>query len=239
MKVKDAKRVSKGMKFRSNFADSNPLWEVIARRGNGVWECKIVNEPITLDDGRVIDSDWVGKVDVFDSKHILACVNSERFFKKLKEDSDNWFETLKEGDTYHYCNGFGQYVRCKVVTESKEKKFQPIALVGKWKGYDLPHRSETGEVRYGYHAQKIVDGKGAWQPSTTCVYEHPDATGYHKGDDPRKMEEISLEVPEMTSQEKEDAELAKTILWVHVTLTSHKPREAISMIKKHLEGIEV
>jgi len=239
MQVKEAKRVSKGLQFRSHFADSNPLWEVVQRRGSGVWECVIVNEPYTTDDGRVIDSDWVGRVDVFDSSHILACVNHERMFKKLREDSDNWFDSLKDGDIYHYCNGFNQHVRCKVVTEDGEKKFQPVALVGEWKGWDLPRREATGEIQYPYHAQKIIDGTGAWQPSTGCVYEHPDATSYHNEGDPRKMEEISLELPEMTSEEKESAALARTAEWVRETLNKHEPKHALEMIKKSLEELEV
>jgi hypothetical protein len=53
------KRVTKGLQFRSVYADSNPLWEAKKSKGNGCWLCEIVS------------GEWAGTQDVFLAKNIL------------------------------------------------------------------------------------------------------------------------------------------------------------------------
>jgi len=172
--------------------------------GNGVWECYVVNEPYEVN-GEKYDGEYAGATDVFKAGDIDSMVRWEKAIKSRQNESKNWWDFLTIGDIYHYDNGFSNYVRCEVVEEDGEKKLQPIALVGDWKGHDLPSRRANGQVHYPHHAEKVVDRVGAWRCDTGCIYEVSERR--QKGLDPRPLEAINLTVPDMTEEESRLAEL--------------------------------
>ena len=72
-------------KFRAYYADSNPLWVVVEKRGRGprgVWLCEVVNEPEEIN-GEMYDSDYLGRQDVFTTEDIIA------YFKSTAEKDKN------------------------------------------------------------------------------------------------------------------------------------------------------
>jgi hypothetical protein len=210
--------VAKGMRFRSAYADSNALWEVKSHSGGGVWQCEIVDEPFEID-GRTFSGDYAGVVQPFNARAISAAVAREQSMQAHFDAADDWFAGRELGETVHYCDGFGQFVRCEVVIGNEQnldaynadslmgqKVLQPVALVGDWN--EPVKRDLDGSVRPGYHAQKILEGTGAWRPSTTCVYEAPDCSEQYRAEgkvDPRTLEPVSLQVPELTEHEKRQA----------------------------------
>jgi hypothetical protein len=223
--------VEKGMRFRSVYADSNALWEVKSQSGAGVWQCEIVDEPVEIN-GQTYSGDYAGVVKPFNSGDILASVRREHALSEMIEASDDWFDQRGLGETVHYANGHGQYVRCEVVIGTEEnlgglnpaenlgkKVLLPVALVGDWREHDLPRRDVDGTVRPGYHAGHILQGNGAWRPSTSCVYEAPDCAAHYKTVDPTQLEPLDLAVPEMTP-----AQIATAEKWQQVNAI----RDAVS-----------
>lgn len=216
--MKKVTRVTKGLRFRHVFADSNALWEVKRSRGAGVWVCEIVDEPIEIN-GQMYPSDWAGRQDVFTSEKILAIVNTALAWEAKANEDDRWFAS-QLGRTVHYHNGFGAYVRCIVVDEEKSGvRFlcRPLALVGNWRPHELPRRMRDGSVYLGYHAEKIAVKK-TWRPSAGCIYEYPHFAAPRGDDqqgDPRKMKPIDLTVPDMTPEEARRARLWQTVDAVH------------------------
>lgn len=178
-----------GTKFHSVLADSNAKWEVIGSRGGGAWDCVVTEDNV----------DYVGTRKVFGTEEIAAAVAFDKALRRYVKTSDSWWDQRTVGETLHYHNGFGEYVRGIVVNRDGQKKLMPTALVGKWSSRDLPCRRDDGTVTYGYHVKKIrfPDGDSSWQPSTSCIWEHPDFSppaAVHRGD-PTTMPEIDLSDP--------------------------------------------
>jgi len=193
--------IRKGTQFRSIVADENCLWEVTRVRGNDVYEAQVVNEPLEIN-GEMYDSDHAGMVNVFQGEDIRRTLAFDDFWQKLKQEGDEFYDSLAIGDIVHYHNGFGQFVRCEVVKDAEGAKLKPIALVGEWKVYDLPRRMATGEVRYPYHAQKIREGE-TFRPAASNLFENPKfSEGSSKGIDPRTLDPIDLELPDLTPVEE-------------------------------------
>lgn len=222
-----ARQIKVGDTFRSTYADSNALWRVTRSMGRGVWEA-IIDEPDFEFQGRMIPGDYNGVVDVFKAEHIRRCMAWQDMFTNLADEQTAWFESLPVGTVIHYCNGFEQFVRGEVVvmteanTEARtnsrdrlgQKGLLPTALVGSikapgqrggWFQSDIVSRGADGKVRYGHHAKRVIEGNGAWQPSITCIYEHPEATNYNRpGDpDPRTLPAIDLTPPGATDPDSE------------------------------------
>lgn len=196
------RKVTKGMRFRSPYADANPLWETKKSLGK-TWLCEIVNEPIEYR-GQTIDSDWVGVQKPFLIEDILALVSSLKAMNRLVDSSDQWYNSLPLNTVVHYDNGFGSFVRCSVVGAPKARMLKPIALVGNWHAIDLPVRRYNGTVSLGVHAQNIAEGK-CFQPHYANVYESPEYT--KKGPNPVNLKPVDLTVPDMTAEEAEAARL--------------------------------
>lgn len=186
-------------KFRHSYADGQPLWTVKKARGGDSYDCVVE------------DDEWEGAKKVFGAEEIRSAITQALAWDNLANSSGDWFSKLNIGDTYHYHNGFGSFVRCVVVygeddLDGKTKKLlQPIALVGDWKSYDLPRRQPDGSIHYPYHAKHVIEQSDAWRPSAGCIYEHPDyARSYSLIQiDPRGLEPISLTLPSMTVVEQE------------------------------------
>lgn len=189
-----------GTRFRAAHADSSEWWVVTGSRGKLVWEAEIP-----------AGSEWAGAKRVYDEDEILTSLRREAAFRQYDLEKDGWWNEQELGSILHYDNGFEQYVRGVVVEHNGERKLRPIALVGKWSDRDLPHRLPNGEVRYPYHANKIVNGglDAAWRPNV--IFEQKDATGAYNRPviDPRVLKPIDLSLGEVTAEEAETIRLEK------------------------------
>jgi len=170
--------------FHSSYADANPLWKVIEKRGRGTWIAQVIDCP-----------DYSGTKAAFTTEQIERSIGLSNLWNKLENEGDKFYGSLMVGDIVHYSNGFNQYVRCKV---TPKHDLLPIALVGDWKPYDLPKRLNNGMIYNGYHVDKIKKGE-TMKPNASNIYEHQHDS---RATDPRTLSPISLEVPEMTEDEK-------------------------------------
>lgn len=211
-------KITIGTKFRSTYADANPEWEVIGHRGADTWNCEIVNCP-----------DYSGTTKVFGGEEIRASINLSNYWKKTANDSDNFYQSLKDGQIIHYSNGFGQFVRCEV----KNKKLIPIALVGAWREFDLPKRYANGEINLPYHAKQILE-KNPYTPHASNLYEYSSSLQKQHAN-PINLKPISLNVPEMTPEQTEIAKLWKQVEAIENVIRNrdqNNPRLVLEQIKK-------
>jgi len=195
--TKTKTRVTKGMTFRSHYADANPLWEVKKSRGQGIWICEIID-----------CADYSGVTKPFTREDILRCAAMEDLWNDLGNDHDSFYASLTPGQIIHYNNGFNNFVRCEVVTEDGENKLKPIALVGEWRNHDLPKRHVDGSIDYGYYPSMILgikygsEARESFTPNFTSIHEAKP----REGDiDPTNLEPLDLSVPPMTDEEKATA----------------------------------
>jgi hypothetical protein len=179
-----------GTQFRSSYADSNPTWTVVEKRGRGTWIAEIT----------AADLDYAGTQGAFTTEQITAAVNWSKCIEKSQDDSTTFFDRLKPGSIVHYNNGFAQYVRCQVTVKHQ---LLPVALVGDWKEYDLPKRQRDGTIYLGYHAKQIKEGT-TFRPHASNVWEYnvtktknQQPFNFAKSADPTQMVPVSLEVPNM------------------------------------------
>lgn len=215
-------RIKKGMKFRSPYADSNPLWETKKSLG-GSWLCVVVNEPVEYK-GQMIDSDWAGTEKAFLTADIHRAVAYMRMFEDSEQEDRCWYDSLPLGTVVHYNDGFRSFVRCEIVMgadrnepNTKRKVLKPIALVGDWRPIDLPGRRLNGSIYLSIHAQNIADGK-CFSPHYSNVYESP-AYSKDKGNDPTALKPVDLTVPPMSEEEAETARLWTVIDAVRTAMT--------------------
>jgi hypothetical protein len=119
--------------------------------------------------------------------------------------SDDFYASLQPGQTVHfglhslsYGEGLGQYVRCEV-TEARYLK--PVALVGVWENPVEAHSNR--------YAKMIVDGE-TMRPHASNIYEcNPGGR-----EAPQNLPDVPIVVPEMTAEDKEAAQLWKTVGFV-------------------------
>jgi hypothetical protein len=227
-------KVKVGMRFRSCYADSNPLWEVKRSRGQRAWECEIVNEPFNIN-GKLIDSDWAGTRKLFDSSEILRSVDYEKSLKQSLDESDEFYKN-NVGQIVHYHNGFGAYVRCEVVDEECKglrPSLKPIALVGKWQSYDLPRRRPDGIVDHGYYANMMLE-KTLFHPHVSNIYEFPQYSRQNTEPNPKNLPPIDLSLPPMSPKDEQIAKQWQLVHRVHSIINSDckNPEQIINRIKK-------
>ena len=200
-------KVSKGTKFRSAHADSNALWEVTKKVGKGVWEAVIIPEAYEVAGKTMMISDYAGTIKAFFEQEILRTIRFKEMCDKQGQDSDQWFDALPLGSVVHARDSFDAYTRCHVVLTPSGKMLQAVALVGNWRKHDLPSRYVTGEINYGYHAEKIRNVK-PYRPHASHLWEYQ----HDKKDiDPRGLKPISLELPPLTFEEERTAHFWKII----------------------------
>lgn len=179
-----------GVTFRSAYADGNPLWKIVRKAGPQAWEAVCEDE------------DWGGTVKLFSTKEINAHKSYEKMWKEHGNENDNFYASLKVGQTVHYCNGFKQYEECVVVKKDGKNVLMPVALKGEWQKWDLPQRLPDGLIHLGYHAKQIVN-KETFTPNYSCILEY-DGCNYRKDHSPEqveKMPRIDLEVPPMENRQ--------------------------------------
>lgn len=126
---------------------------------------------------------------------------------------DDFWDTVPLGSVLHYHDGFNNFIRGIVVErkgrnasgDSPSRGLRPVAMVGAWFAHELPRRDRNGEIKYPYHAAKIVNPTpdSIFTPSPSCIYESEECT--RQLPDPREMPPIDLSVPDMTPEEEENA----------------------------------
>jgi len=216
--------------FRSTYADSNALWKVISSKGKGIYLCEIVNEPIEID-GRTLDGDYAGVQKAFLREEILRSLNWQNLFENIHDESDKFYSNLSVDDIVHYNNGFSQYVRCKVVVEDNEKKLLPVALVGIWREYDLPHRRINGDIQYGYYPKQIME-RISMRPNATNIWEFK-----REGANPANLLPIDLSVDDMTQEQSEIArkwQIVQRINNLTSDYSTDNPQDIIDRVKSLL-----
>lgn len=217
--------------FRDSYADGRPKFVVRKDMKNGLYLC------ISED-----DMDYNGVERYYSATQIRQMVNWDNALERSLRGRDDWWAHRTAGEVLHYHNGFGEYVRGEVIVQDGEKRLQPIALVGAWKEHELPKRRPNGEVYYPYHADKVVFGTGAWQPSESNIYEFEGFVPNPRfPEDPRKMAPLNLGVPPMTDEEQRNAVLERKLDRVRNILeeryqTSAGPWQVIQDISKALSA---
>lgn len=183
-----ASDVRPGVKFWSAYADDNVEWIVLRRRAGDVWVAEVAPR----------SSDWAGAQQIFTTAQIRAAVKYDAYKKKRTSDMEGWYESLRPGQIVHYNNGFGEYVRSKVVKgPSGQNVLQPIALVGSWREHDLPHYTPHG-VQLGLlpHYPAMIAEHATFRPNWANIYEAPAyAHPAARSPDPTHMAPINLQGP--------------------------------------------
>ncbi len=153
---------------------------------------------------------------------------AEGMAELFKQKEPNFIEAQADGTIVHYCNGFGQFVRCEVVNqpptdwhgdedEKPTKSLKPIALVGKWSKHDLPHYGIDGHISEGTYVGYIREGKLIYvNPSN--LYESPDHSKRNDEGDPRKMKPIDLTLPPPTPEQAAQFAAWQAIGAVHAAM---------------------
>ncbi len=189
--------VKVGTIFNSAHADSISEWKVVNSRGGKSWDCEIISE------------DWSGHRKVFGTEEILGAIHRTAMYKEIGSESDNWWSKRVLGETVHYHDSFGRFVRGVIIEHDGEKQMQPTALVGAWKPHDLPMRARDGSVRYSYSVMKILfpDEKSPMRPHSSNMYESSSFGRKDQFPDPRNEPACDLSDP--PALEGEDAKLAR------------------------------
>jgi len=217
------KTVKKGMHFRSVYADSNPLWEVVKSVGKAVWSCVIIE-----------GEDWIGERKPFTTDEILQAMSHDQTIDNLVRRTDEFYESLPVGEILHYENFGDCWVRCKVVKIDNGQALQAIALVGNWPQHELANRSLDGTIHKGYYVQKI-EGGFWFQPSESCIYEWKFPNGDPRwslhGSGPQNLTPLSWELPELTPAEQVRAEQWQRINEILKLITDYKDVEPTALLR--------
>lgn len=223
-----AKGVLVGRFIQHAHADSHAIYTITREVGNKV-EIKVCK----IGDG------WV--LPAWGEKALIARSKAEGFLRQRDMWADmatqeaDWWAKQSIGTVVHYSNGFNQYIRGIILVVDGEKKMMPTAMVGDWRPYDLPRRQADGSIYYGYHAEGIVN-KTPMRPNASNMYECPDHP--RRGDDPSKMEPVSIDVPEMTAAQQKLAALTTKIEMIRNLLSyerSNDPEAHAAEIEAALE----
>jgi len=189
-----------GTTFRRPIADGNPLWEVVSIQGDHA-DIVCVNEPIMIN-GTSYDSDYAGTRSSELLSEIRRRMNAAAFFERAIKAGVDFWASQEVGTVLHYHDSFGRFVRGVVVLDEDGKKaMRPTAMVGEWREFDVVRRTPSGDLQYGYHARRIMDGS-TFAPNASNIFESPEFRRTPKHGDPRTMTPMSLELPEPTPQEK-------------------------------------
>jgi len=206
---------------------------VVKNRKGANWLCEIVNEPIEIE-GKVYESDWVGTQKVFGTEEIRAALEMNSFVASLMDASEAFYTGLKLGSIVHYHNGFGSFVRCRVVRKEGKNELLPLALVGNWREHDLPHYNVYGEVDHRYYPRKIVDGETI-TPHASNIYEYPSFSSRPETPNPSTLPEVDLTLPPLTPEAEAKAALCRKIREINAACDLKSPEESFKRIREILE----
>ena len=213
--------------FRSSYADSNALWKVIKKKSRDVYLCEIANETFEYD-GKVFNGDYAGIQKVFLAEEINRAINFKKVFEKIKQNCDNYYDSLTEGQIVHYHNGFGEYVRCKV---NQDKQLVPFALVGRWRAHDLPKRLADGTVHLSYQCKQILNQK-PFKPNASNIFEYPEFSDKNNFS-PIDAPEVDISIPDQTEKEKQIGNLWTTVFEIQKEISDNRdPKIILGRIKE-------
>lgn len=218
MKTIKKSTVKIGTKFHATYMDGNPEWTVTKKLGRDVWEAKVAED----------DSDFGGVTQAFLTPLIQHHLSVASSFKRSRKRHEEAYAHMNVGQIVHYHDGFGQFIRCKVVDVDGEKKLKPIHMVGAWDNLDLPRREPSGEVHYPYNARSVIDG-AVFKPHSGNIWEFSKDLQKTQRD-PRKMDAIDLSVPDQSEEEKSAAVLYAAVRQAREALESVDdlgPRKAL------------
>lgn len=178
--------------------------EVRWQRGDGYARYVITKQrPLTLAHLNVGDAWQAGGETVrgYRLQDAQRDVEADRRWKAAREERKRaflaFYAGLSVGDTVHYHDGFGEFVRYEVVEapednagnmhregwQKGDKVLKPVALVGKWRMSDLgPHNYHVRKVREG-EVCRMGNLDNLYETSTRIQNEHAD---------PRKMDPIVI-----------------------------------------------
>lgn len=184
--------------FHSDYADSRPKWRVTKTRGDDTYECTIELDEL----------DYAGVINVFGGERIRQLMGYEKRTATCHDYYEALYKGLNAGTIVHYHNGFGQFVRCKVLAD---KQLTSMALVGNWRSHDLPSRGYDGEINYPYHCKNVMaQEEESWRPHGSNIYEFSELLQEQYAA-PKDLYPIDLSVPDMTPEE---AEWARQYKWL-------------------------
>lgn len=107
--------------------------------------------------------------------------------------------------------------------------------MGNWHSHELPSRLSTGEILDTYWSKQIKEGEFT-KPNASNIWEFYLTSKNKKPtnmiDDPTVMEPINLELPEMTQDQKLNADLWATVNGIRDILNDHSgnPQEIIDSV---------
>lgn len=210
--------------FHSSYADANPKWIVREKRGRGTWIAEVIDCP-----------DYSGVRRAFTTQEIEGSKRVGKFWDKVNNENEAFYENLAVGSIVHYHNGFNQYVRCKVTSD---KQLLPIALVGNWSPYDLPRRMANGSINNGYQVDKIKNGV-VFKPHSSNIWEQKN--GFRKADpieinNPRGMIPLNFDVPPMTAEQEAEAATVRKLELIESICRNNDmtPDDKLNMIIRNL-----
>lgn len=139
-----------GRYIQHPFADGHAVYKIVAI-DDAERNRKVTIEHVDIGDAWVLPA-WGRRTKILRS-------TAERFLAQrdaiaaLFARTDDWWAQRQVGETVHYHNGFGQYIRGTIIVEGGEKKMLPTAMVGNWKQHDICTRAADSSVHYSYHAK--------------------------------------------------------------------------------------
>ena len=200
-------RVTPGLRFHMALFDGTFVFETVAPRQNRFWDCKMV---AVIDPGLEIRTE----LEVFRAPEILKAVRQDREADARADEQADYWGQRTVGETLHYHNGFGSYVRGTVQPDAEgQLGLRPESLVGAWAAYDLPTRMASGRITEPYHVQSIREAR-VWRPHTSCIAEAStfvSPNGAQVIRDPRALPALVLSLPEpdRPTQQREALERAR------------------------------
>lgn len=192
-------KITKGMKFNAEYADTVAVWEAVRSLGNSTWLCRMAED---VGYGKGIEKP-------FFENDVASRIKSFEAQQQRRNDHDAFYKNLRVGAIVHYDNGFDCFVRCQVVEKDGNYVLQPISLVGKWSKRDLPQRNQNGTIYYPYYAKMIINEE-TFTPNSGNIVESPQYTrAWSNKVSVRELPAISLKLPPMSVQEEETAKWAR------------------------------
>lgn len=224
--------ITVGTRFRSTIADDNALWEVTRIVDAHTVRAVVVNEPIEIN-GRFYDSDHAGVERPFDTATIANSLALASVFAEVQADRARFWDTIKIGTVLHYADSKNRFVRGEIAEQDGQKVLIPTALLGEWHPWEAATRTPTGEIAYGYHAQKIIAGEG-WRPAPDLLVENGNEDRYPGL---RDATEVSLVLPPMTPAEEDAASTERALADMRRILDDHtaSPQHRLDRIAERIK----
>jgi hypothetical protein len=222
-------KIEPGLQFRSVIADSNSLFQVVAREGRA-WLCEVQPEPEPFEhNGVKFYGDYVGEQKVFTAQEIRQRVAfASVFAERAAKDEQAREKLLVAGATVHYHNGIGQFYRCEVVDDGGELKLKPVAIVGRWREYATRGNiMDNGEISYPHEARKVMDGELFVGRGDSSYESETYSEPAHKENrvDPTGLPAIEIVTPEITDGDREFAAVYNAIEQATEALTGKDVRD--------------